>query len=345
MNNILRKIEINWVNIWGLLALVLSITIIYNAKNAFLSFVFGIILSLGLDPIVSFVSEKLKIRRLLAVIFLFILLIILILLFFYLITPVFINEFTGFIKHLNELFPKIPGISLFPENLQKIIKSAPENIDYIYNLISQGLTISSTFLNFLKNIVFILSTVVITLYLSAEKNGTRKMLEIIIPSSYEKTILKIFDNFQSKMKRWFLTQIALSLIIGLMVFIGLSIIGVKYSFLLGIIAGILEIVPIIGPVITAILAFLVAASESLKLGIFTVVLFMIIQQLENHVLIPILIGKGMKIHPVVVILSILVGGEIAGIVGVIIATPAAILIQEIINYIGERKIKNKEFAG
>jgi predicted PurR-regulated permease PerM len=345
MNNILRKIEINWVNIWGLLALVLSITIIYNAKNAFLSFVFGIILSLGLDPIVSFVSEKLKIRRLLAVIFLFILLIILILLFFYLITPVFINEFTGFIKHLNELFPKIPGISLFPENLQKIIKSAPENIDYIYNLVSQGLTISSTFINFLKNIVFILSTVVITLYLSAEKNGTRKMLEIIIPSSYEKTILKIFDNFQSKMKRWFLTQIALSLIIGLMVFIGLSIIGVKYSFLLGIIAGILEIVPIIGPVITAILAFLVAASESLKLGIFTVVLFMIIQQLENHLLIPILIGKGMKIHPVVVILSILVGGEIAGIVGVIIATPAAILIQEIINYIGERKIKNKEFAG
>jgi predicted PurR-regulated permease PerM len=151
--------------------------------------------------------------------------------------------------------------------------------------------------------------------------------------------MAIFNSFKLKMRRWLGTQLVFSLFIGLAVGLGMWFIGVRYALILGILAGIFEVVPIIGPVVTGAVAFLVAMSDSTVLGLYAVIFFFVVQQFENHVLIPLVMGKSMRVHPVIAVVSLLAGGQLAGFVGIILGIPIAVLVQEIFNYLAARKEK------
>lgn len=209
-------------------------------------------------------------------------------------------------------------------------------LDQVINFVA-GASVPSAISKIFSSIIMIFSAVIITLYLSIEKEGAEKMVRIILPDSYERPVLAIFSAFEIKMRRWLGTQLVLSLFIGLAVGISMWFIGVRYALILGILAAIFEVVPIIGPVMTGLVAFLVAMSDSTILGVYAVIFCFIIQQFENYVLIPIVMGKSMRVHPVVVVVSLLAGGQIAGFVGIILAVPIAVLVQEIFNYFVERK--------
>jgi predicted PurR-regulated permease PerM len=86
-------------------------------------------------------------------------------------------------------------------------------------------------------------------------------------------------------------------------------------------------------------AFLVAMSDSTVLGLYAVIFFFVVQQFENHVLIPLVMGKSMRVHPVIAVVSLLAGGQLAGFVGIILGIPIAVLVQEIFNYLAARKEK------
>jgi len=163
------------------------------------------------------------------------------------------------------------------------------------------------------------------------------MVRVILPDVYEGPVLAIFDAFETKMRRWLGTQLIISLSIGLMVGLGMWLIGVRYALILGILAAIFEVVPIIGPVMTGLVAFLVAMSDSTILAVYAVLFFFVIQQFESYVLIPIVMGKSMRVHPVVAVVSLLAGAQIAGFVGIVLGVPIAVLVQEIFNYLAERK--------
>lgn len=333
----IKEIRIDWHTIWKLFIFLAVILFFYYAHNTLVAFLVGVIFSLGIDPVIVFISEKLKIKRWLAVLFVFIFLVLFLAIFLYLVMPIFLKEVVEFLAHLREILPRIPGFSLLPYYIQNL----SEDIYSLYRILSQEMGISSTFSNIIKTFIFSIAAFVIMLYFSIEKDGAQKMIKAVLPSFYEKPILEVFDRFAVKMRRWLGTQLILSVFVGLMVFIGLSLLGIKYSLFLGIIAAILELVPVIGPIITAVLAFIVAVSQSVTLGIYAVIFFTFIQQFENHILIPLLIGKTMKVHPIIVITSILAGAEIAGFVGVLLGTPIAILVQEILNYIVEEKEKKE----
>jgi len=138
---------------------------------------------------------------------------------------------------------------------------------------------------------------------------------------------------KAKKKSWYKRWWAIVLFI----FIGLLILGVDYSLFLGIMAGILEMVPIVGPVFTGVLAFLVAISQSWTLGISVVVLFVIIQQMESHLLVPVVMRKTIGLHPVVVVFSLLAGSQLAGFVGLVLSVPSAVIIEELIEDWAVRK--------
>jgi predicted PurR-regulated permease PerM len=333
----IKEIRVDWHTIWKLFIFLAVILFFYYAHNTLVAFLVGVIFSLGIDPVIVFISEKLKIKRWLAVLLVFIFIVLFLAIFLYLVMPIFLKEVVEFLAHLKEILHRIPGFSLLPYYIQNL----SEDIYSLYRVVSQEMGISSTFSNIIKTFIFSIAALVITLYFSVEKDGAQKMIKAVLPSFYEKPILEVFDRFAVKMRRWLGTQLVLSVFVGLMVFIGLSLLGIKYSLFLGIIAAILELVPVIGPIITAVLAFIVAVSQSVTLGIYAVIFFTFIQQFENHILIPLLIGKTMKVHPIIVITSILAGAEIAGFVGVLLGTPLAILVQEILNYIVEEKEKKE----
>jgi predicted PurR-regulated permease PerM len=126
--------------------------------------------------------------------------------------------------------------------------------------------------------------------------------------------------------------------IGVAAFIGLWILGVKYSLVLAILAAVFELVPVVGPIFAGAMAVLVALSDSVTLGIYTMSMFLIIQQMESSVVVPVVMRRAVGLHPVVIILALLIGAKIAGFIGIILAIPTAFLVEEIIeNYTLSRK--------
>ncbi len=163
------------------------------------------------------------------------------------------------------------------------------------------------------------------------------MLRVVLPAAYERPTIAIFEGFKRKMRRWLGTQVVLSVFIGLSVWLGMWIIGVRYPLVLGLVAAILEVVPIIGPIVAGAAAFFIASTDSLGLGFYVILFFFVLQQFENHVLVPLVMGRGMKVHPVVVVVSLLVGGEIGGFIGILLSVPIAVLVQEIFDHVAAHK--------
>jgi predicted PurR-regulated permease PerM len=124
-------------------------------------------------------------------------------------------------------------------------------------------------------------------------------------------------------------------IIGVTTYIGLLLLGVKYALPLGIIAGLLEAIPNIGPTIAAIPAFLVGFSQYPLLGLFTVLMSIGIQQLENHIVVPMVMKRVVGLHPILTLIVLVVGGRYAGVMGMLFAIPLALVVETIITKIRE----------
>ncbi len=170
--------------------------------------------------------------------------------------------------------------------------------------------------------------VVLSFYLTASKDGVKKFLVAVFPEAVEYKVVNLYERTKRRIGKWFQAQLALSLIVGSAAFIGLSLLGVRFALILGLIAGLLELIPIVGPIFAGALAVTVALASSLMLGLYTLLLFLGIQQLENNVLVPLVMRKQTGVHPVMILVAILGGAQIAGLVGVLLAVPTAVFIQE-----------------
>jgi predicted PurR-regulated permease PerM len=332
MNQPIQKIEITWTSVWRVFIFCAVIAMIYFAWNSFSVLLVGVMLSLGIEPLVNFIGEKMKLGRVLAAILVILSLLLIFAGVVYLVFPVVINELAGFLTNFTQSLSSIfsvnfPGVDLQSLGLGQVLSF----------LAGAGATVPGAISVIFKNILLIFSAIIITLYLSIEKEGAEKMVRVILPDSYERPVLAIFDSFKTKMRRWLGSQLIISLSMGLMVGLGMWLIGVRYALILGILAAVFEVVPVIGPIMTGAVAFLITMADSTILAVYAVAFFFVIQQFENYILVPLIMGRSMRVHPVIALISLLVGGQIAGFVGILLGVPIAVLVQEIFNYLAERK--------
>lgn len=332
------QIEISWNTLWRLLVFAGIIILLYVSRQALGVLFTAIILSLGIDPAVDF-FEKRGINRLIGTIVVFGLGFMTIALAVYLIVPVLAQEAGAFAIQINNTLSNLLGVGV-PE---AAINSLTESFSRILNIITTAeISITGAVSAALGKVVLVLSTIIIAFYLSVEKYGPERLFRVMLPRMYENQVLEVFQNFKRKIRVWLLAQLGLSIMIGALSAIGLWLLGVKYFLILGIIAAILELVPVIGPVISGVVAFLIAISQSFTLGLWVVLLFFIIQQLENNLLLPLIMRRAMRIHPVIVLIALIAGGHAAGLMGAILAVPIALLAQEIFNYLAEQKSHQME---
>lgn len=324
---------LSWATLWRIFLFGLVIAILFAARDALGVLFVSVVLSLGVDPLISFL-ERHRIPRLLSTIFIFLVGAFVIGGILYLAVPVLVAEVVGFLGEFNETLQTIFGVSL-PST---IIKGLSLNLSEVLTFFGAShISIGGALSGIVSRAVLILATLIVSFYLSVEKHGTERLLKVILPTAYEEPVLRIFQKFKVKVSRWLGAQLALSFLIGIAVAAGLTILGVRYALVLGLLAALFELVPIIGPVLAGLAAAIVAFSSSLPLALYTLGFFVIVQQLENHILIPIVMGRTMKVHPVVVIVSLLAGGHIAGFIGIFLAVPIAVLAQEIFEHLAERK--------
>lgn len=178
---------------------------------------------------------------------------------------------------------------------------------------------------------------VISFYLSVQEKGIENFLRIVSPLKYEDYILDLWSRTQTKIGLWFQGQLLLGLIVGIVVFIGLWIMGVKYALTLGILAFALEMIPFFGPILSAVPGVLLAFASGIGPGLAVLVFYIIVQQLENHVIYPLVAKKVIGVPPLIVILSLLAGWELAGFLGMVIAVPLSTVIMELANDMEKRK--------
>ncbi|OGG39772.1 hypothetical protein A3A21_02355 [Candidatus Jorgensenbacteria bacterium RIFCSPLOWO2_01_FULL_45_25b] len=326
-------LELSWQALWRIFVFILLIFLLYISRQAIGVLAVAIVVAAGLDPIIFFL-EKRGVHRLLGTVLIFLFTLLLFASVLYFILPLLVTEAVGFLGDFNQAISTLFGIS-FPSSF---IKGVSTNLSRVLGFLQANhISVTVAISQILSKSILVLATLAISFYLAVEKNGTERLLRIILPGIYEKPVLSVFARFKVKIRRWLGAQLALSILVGVVVSIGMWLLGVRYPLVLGGLAALFEIVPIIGPVLAGTAAFLVAVPESFALGMYAVLFFVIVQQLENHILIPVIMGRTMKLHPVIVIISLLAGGRAAGFVGVLLAVPIAIFVQETFNYIAERK--------
>jgi len=193
-------------------------------------------------------------------------------------------------------------------------------------------------------VVSFILIVVFSFYFAISKEGIEDFLRVITPRKNEIYILDLWHRAKMKIGLWMQGQLLLGLLIGVMTYLGLSILGVKYALVLAVIAGIMELIPVFGPILSAVPAIAVAFSTSgLSFALIVGAMYVIIQQFENHLIYPLVVTKVVGVPPILVILALLIGFQLAGILGVLLAVPVAAAFQELFSDI-EKARHSSEMA-
>ncbi len=334
------KFEINWTTLWRIFLMAAFVAALFLAREALIILFLAIVISSALDGPVNYLERK-KIPRILGTLFIFICAISILVVLLYTLIPITIFEFQNLLDNLKKIEIPVLGhvdISQFI-GLNKYLANLGNLADVLF---SGGISFFNVLTYVFGNLALILATLILSFYLAINRSGVERFLRVILPITQEEYIIDLYRRVRKKLGLWLQGQLFLMLVIGVVTSLGLWILGVKYSLVLGIFAALMELVPLVGPIFIGALSFLVAITDSWTLGIYVIILFLVIQQLEGHILVPIVMKKAVGISPVMVVVALLAGSEIAGLVGIILAVPAAVVFQEIILDYERKKTRTQQ---
>lgn len=311
-----RKIDISHRTIVFVAIFILGLWIMYVILDLLLLLFVAIILSSAITPLVNVFSKR-GLPKVLVIVVVYIIV-------FFVLGGLIASILPTLIEQSSKLVTTLPTLLAAKFNMvvpdSSILQSELANISK--NLYSVALGLFSNFLTF----IFLL---VLTFYLSLEKEMLQEKAAVFFIGKEEK-VRKLFSKIEDKLGAWLRGQLLLTIIIGTATYIGLTILGLPYALPLAILAGSLEVVPVIGPIISAIPAIGLALTYSPILAGGVAGLYLLIQQLENHIIVPQVMKRAVGLNPLVVILAIAIGSRLFGIVGGILAVPMTVVAQIIV---------------
>ncbi len=320
-----RKIDISHKTIFFIAGFLAVLWILYHIIDVILLLFVAIIFMSALSPFV----EKLtywKVPRGLAIGLLYLLVVSVIIILLYL-------SFTPLIEQTSSLTTNLP------HTLEKLLPPGIFNRNFLEQKLSDifGNALGVTVAVF-SNTIAIVSVAVLTFYLLLDKERFENLVSSAFvnnPSRAKKLIRRIEDMLGA----WLRGQVVLSLLIGVMSYILLLAVGMSsYALPLAILAGIMEVVPVIGPIISAIPPILIAyVGLSPATGLVVAIGYLLIQQSESHIIVPQVMKRAVGLNPLVVILAIAIGGRLLGIGGALLAVPITVVAQIIVGEIINRK--------
>ncbi len=288
----------------------------------FMAFI-AYIISVGLNKGIDRLEQKLKLHRVFGVLLVYILFIALLSLFIAFIFPPLIKEMTVLLASIQ-----------LPTIFQDEFKNFEINLGSIkglFDTFGTSLTAAFTIISSTFSGAFVaITTMVISLYFSLEKPKVIDGLANFFSKSRVGEIKEFFHEIDNQLGNWIRGEMILMTIIGLMTFLGLIALKIPYALPLAIIAGLLEIVPNIGPIFSAVPAIAVAfLTFGWPVALAVTVLYIVIQQLENNLIVPKIMRSSVNINPLVSILGILIGAKLFGVIGALLAVPIFIVCRTI----------------
>lgn len=259
------------------------------------------------------------------------------------------------VEEIEKLYKNIPQMMITIDRLLTVVKNDiiipivnsgmyREQSEQIFVMMQQAISTGATFsFNLLKNIaslsfMFLSRSVelvvipVLTFYLLKDWRIIIEWIINLFPKENRKQARSIINDMGEVVGDFLTGQFLLCIIIGSISFIGFYQMNVGYPFVLATIAAIAEAIPIIGPIFSAVPAILLGLMVSTKLGIKVAIFCFFLQQLENHIILPRVMGKSINLHPIMIIVSLLIGGQFLGIIGMILAVPTTALLNIFMQY-------------
>jgi len=304
--------------VFGVIAFLVALAFfIYYSKEVLITIAMSIVISLSIEPLIRF-FEHLKLahkhifNRGVSVLMSYLIVILSLVGILYYSIPELGRQIPLIIETFNQT------INRYSEQYNLTIQ-LPNLSQYVDRVVSFSV-------GFFSNIISVLSLILLSLYISLELKEIKVFFHKLLPNGRKTIFDKIIDDLETGMGQWAKGQLILMLVIGVLSTAVLYFLGNPYYLPLGIIAGILEVVPIVGPLITAILASIISYSVGgPSAGIATAVSFYLIQLLENNLLVPKVMQKVSGFSPVLILLSLLIFSNLFGIIGAILAIPILIL--------------------
>lgn len=335
-----NKIDLSFWTIFKFFLILALIWLLIQIKEILLLIFILLIITTALEPLVSW-QEKNHLPRFWAVFFTYLVLLILLTVGFYLVIPPLVQQINKLIVQFPHYLQKFDlvyeNILSYQSEWQNLANSFYKQLTFI----SGG--IINAVLAIFGGVTTALTLFILSFYSLLEKKLLAEFLLSFIPQKNQPQAIKLSSIISTKLGGWLRGQVILSLTIGILDYIGLIIIGIPYALTLAIIAAVLEIIPVLGPVIAAITAVVVALLTGTWIqALIVLALFTIVQQLENHLLVPKIMGKAVGLSPVVIIIALLIGSKLGGITGAILAIPlAASLLVGIKEIQSEGLLKNQ----
>ena len=317
-----KKIEISHRTIIFTVLFLLSLWLLYYLRSVLVTLFLGVILMAALSPLVDRL-QKWRIPRFLGLILVYVVILAIISFAIGALIPPLIEQTQTLISRFPSYLESLQWMGINKELIYSQLSQMTEKL----SIISGG--VIKTFVSFFHNLVNIVVLMVISFYLVLERKNLDKYLLHFFGENAEKIGTRIVDKIEKRLGGWVRAELLLMLIIGLLSYIGLRLLGIDYALPLAILAGLLEIIPGIGPFISAIPAVLLGLLISPLMGLAVAALYFLIQQLENNLIVPQVMARECGLNPLITIIALISGFNLAGIVGAILAVPVVLLIETI----------------
>ncbi|MBZ1345298.1 MAG: AI-2E family transporter [Candidatus Nealsonbacteria bacterium] len=341
MENNKKLLDISWGTVWKIALAVIFIYFLYLIKDILIWFLFALILSILFEPAIDFLQKR-KIPRVLATGLIYFSVFGILGFSIYLISPALVLEIQkitrDFPQYLEELTPLLRNLGIIAfEDFEGLLKVFQERLVQI----SKGVLFALAAI--FGGIFTTLTVFVIAFFLSLEEKGIKKAIILFTPQKIEARVLNIWHKSQQKVAIWFGSRVLGCLFVGLACFLTFWIFDINYAFSLSFFAGITNIVPIIGPILAGIVIVILTVLDSWLKAFFVLIAFVLIQQIEGSILTPILTKKFIGLPPALVLISLIIGGQLWGILGAILIIPLAAVIYEFLkDFLKKRKEEETE---
>ena len=331
-NKPVYNVNISTRTILKVIGVCLLLMFLYIIKEVIAIVFIAWVLASAMDPLVDKL-QRYKIPRFVSILAIYLILILIIILVITLFIPPLVQELNNLTNDLPKYYESVlSAVDTFrktgaefglTDNVEKVLSNLTDTVTNLTGNLYNAAT------GFLGGLFTVFGIMVIVFYMTMQEEGINKFIQSVVPAHYQPYITQKINRIQSRLGSWLWGQILLMIIVGLLTAIALKIIGVKYVLVLAIFAGLCEFIPIIGPIVAAIPAVLftlVDFSDSPVKPLLVIIVYIVVQQIENQFLVPKVMHRAVGLNPIVVIITLLIGAKIGGILGIMLAVPVASII-------------------
>lgn len=341
-----------------ILASILGIYLVYLLINkytilsdTFYALIFSAIIAYALNPLINFLEDK-KVNRTIGVLIVYLSILGIFFIVAFLIIPKSSLEIKRFINNMPTYFEQVSKVidSLYtkyystlgdlPPMFKGLEQAVLDNIVNIENGLANGFkSFIGGIIHALSKFVSIVLTPILTMYFLVDKKFFKERIQKLIPKKHRKDVMYLAKKIDYSLSRFVRGRLLMSLYVGVVTTIALLIMGVEFAFVIGFITGIADIVPYIGPLLGFIPAVFFAYLSSPIKVLWVSIFFVLIQWAENNILAPKIIGENLGMHPLVILLSIVIGGGVFGVFGMILSVPVVAVFKILFSFFKEKMKK------